>query len=160
MSAKVKYNPRLLRQQYIKKLDSDFALAAKAEDEMQATFAKYICVRLGGFMETSLKESIQNFVEARKSHSVISSYIKTRLQDITNLNAEKIERVLKSFSDDWCREFKKRSTDEMRMSLGSVYTNRNDIAHGGNNNVSLTNLKNDYANLKSVASLLDDIISK
>lgn len=46
------------------------------------------------------------------------------------------------------------------MSLGSIYTNRNDIAHGGNNNVSLTNLKNDYANLKAVAVLLDDIISK
>lgn len=160
MSAKTKYNPRLLREQYIKKLDSDFALADKAEDEMQSTFAKYICIRLGGFMETSLKESIQNFVDARKSHTVISSYIKSRLQDITNLNADKIERLLKSFSDDWSSKFKYQASDEMKMSLGSIYTNRNDIAHGGNNNVSLSNLRKDYENLKSVASLLDDIISK
>lgn len=64
---------RLKQDDYIRKLDDDFKLAEEAEDEIQAVLAKFICVRLCGFVEVCLKERIQGFVDGRKSHSVITA---------------------------------------------------------------------------------------
>lgn len=152
--------PRLKQDDYIRKLDNDFKLAEEAEDEIQAVLAKFICVRLCGFVEVCLKERIQAFVDGRKSHSVISSYINNTIKGLTNLNTNKLRAALASFSQDWAEYYETNVTVEMKSTLGTIYTDRNTIAHGGNVSISLSQLKRHYENLKGVAALIEKAVSK
>jgi hypothetical protein len=152
---------RLKYDDYIRKLDNDFRLADSTTDfEIQSVLAKFICIRLCGLVEVGLKELIQNFVDNRKTHSIISSYISDNIRNITNLKSDKLRCVLSNFSKDWAAYYDDNITEEMKSSLGSVYVNRNEIAHGGNVSVSLRQLKDDYVNLKKVANILKDAIQK
>jgi hypothetical protein len=141
---------RLIRDDFIRRLDEDFRLAEKTENEVQSVLAKYICVRLCGFVEVCLKERIQNFVD----------YIKNAIKGTTNLNSEKLVAALGKFSKDWAEYYSERVTEEMKMSLGNIYNNRNAIAHGQNANVSLQQLKRDYTNLRAVVEIFNEAISK
>jgi len=151
---------RLQKDEYIRKLDNDFKLADGAEDELQSVLAKYLCIRLCGFMEVCLKERIQTFVKDRRSHIAIVTYVSKAIKDITNLNSKKLQAALKSFSEDWESYYVSNVTEEMKDTLGSLYTNRNIIAHGGNVDMSLTQLKAHYSNLKAVADIIDKAVTK
>ncbi len=151
---------RLIRDDFIRRLDEDFRLAEKTENEVQSVLAKYICVRLCGFVEVCLKERIQNFVDDRGTHHIVKDYIKNAIKGTTNLNSEKLVAALGKFSKDWAEYYLERVTEEMKMSLGNIYNNRNAIAHGQNANVSLQQLKRDYTNLRAVVEIFNEAISK
>lgn len=151
---------RLNRETYEIKLDADFALAKATEGEAQSSFAKYICIRLSGYVEVCLKESIQNFVDGRGSHKVISKYIKDRLKTITNLDAKKLEQTLRLFCKDWGDDFKDKVSEEMKASLTTVYSNRNNIAHGGDSGITLRQLEQHYATIKNATRLIDEVIKR
>ena len=152
---------RLASDEYRRKIISDFSLAEKIEDpELQAKMAKFLCVRVSGYIEVFIKERITNFIEDRKSHKVIKSYIQAAVKNITNLNNKKMVELLKSFSSDWAEHYENNVTEEMKSSLGSVYSLRNNIAHGGNDSLSLLVLKDHYFNIEQLLDIVDKSISK
>lgn len=152
---------RLASDEYRRKIKNDFSLAEKIEDpELQAKMAKFLCIRVGGYVEVFIKERITKFVEDRKSHKIIKSYIQAAVKNITNLNDKKMAEFLRSFSSDWADYYESNVTDEMRSSLGSVYSLRNNIAHGGNDSLSLLVLKKHYSNIEQLLEIVDKSISK
>jgi hypothetical protein len=151
---------RLKQDDYIRKLDSDFKLAKDAEDEIQSVLAKFICIRLSGFVEVCLKEKIQRFVDKRKTHAAVCSYIENSMRGMTNLTFDKLRNILNSFSGDWACYFEMKVTEEMKSSLGTIYTNRNTIAHGGNANITIRQLEKHYNNLKAVADVLEQSMNR
>lgn len=151
---------RLRKNEYIRKLNNDFKLAEDAEDEIQSVLAKYICIRMCGFVEVCLKERIQDFVDGRKSHSVISCYINNTIKGITNLNTRKLQAALASFSQDWADYYETNITEELKSTLGTLYINRNTIAHGGNVSISISELKKHFENLKKIAEIIENAVSK
>lgn len=146
--------------EYKRKLTNDFLLAENQEPEIQAMMARYLCVRVTGYVEVFVKERIQSFVEDRKSHKVIISYIQADIKNKTNLNNQKMVELLKSFSSDWADYYERNVTEAMKSSLGSVYTLRNNIAHGGNDSLSLNLLKKHFANIESLLKIIDESIAK
>lgn len=151
---------RLVSTDYKRKIDSDFRLAEIQDPEIQALMAKFLCVRIGGYIEAYIKERICNFVSNRKSHKVITSYIQTAIRNITNLNNKKLIEFLKSFSSEWAEYYTLHVTQEMTSSLGSVYNLRNNIAHGGNDSLSLMELKKHFGNIEQLLIIVDKAISK
>lgn len=149
---------RLIREDYKRKLDADFAIADTQEDEIQAVYSKYLCIRLAGYLEACLKEEIGLFVE-RRCPANIKNYILSSLQNTTNLTHSKIQKALQNFSDDWCEHYTNNATDEMIQSIGSIYSNRNRIAHGQNCNISLCQLKEDYENVQQVVDAIHNAIT-
>lgn len=151
---------RIASESYRRKLDSDFILANQQDDEIQALMARFLCIRIGGYIEVFLKERIQRFVDNRKSHKIISEYIQNAVRNITNLNSDKIETILRSFSNDWADYYKSNVNEEIKSSLGSIYTIRNSVAHGGNDSLSLLNLKRHFANVDLALDIVDRAITK
>lgn len=151
---------RLVSADYKRKIENDFRLAATQEPEIQALMARFLCIRVGGYIEVYIKERIRNFVEDRKSHKVITSYIQAAIKNITNLNNKKLVDLLKSFSSDWADYYQNNVTEEMKSSLGSVYDLRNNIAHGGNDSLSLMDLKQHFANIELLLEIVDRSIAK
>ena len=151
---------RVASESYKRKLESDFRLASEQEGEIQSLIARFLCIRIGGYIEVFLKERIRAFVDNRKSHKVISDYIQNNIRDITNLNHGKLESVLRSFSNDWADHYAGNVTEELKSSIGSIYAIRNSIAHGGNDSLSLSDLKKHFKNIELLLELVDQSISK
>ena len=151
---------RVATEEYKRKLTNEFRLVEEQDGEVQALLARLLCIRIGGYMEVYLKERIQRFVDNRHSHKIISKYVENSVRDITNLNNKKIQAVLSSFSNEWAEHFKENVTEEMKMSLGSIYDVRNNIAHGGNDSLSLKDIKKHFANIESALTIIDQAITK
>lgn len=151
---------RLVSAEYKRKIDNDFLLAESQDPEIQAIMARFLRVRVGGYIEVFIKERIRNFVEDRKSHKIITSYIQAAVKNITNLQNKKLVELLKSFSPDWADYYERNVSDEMKSSLSSVYDLRNNIAHGGNDSLSLLALKKHFLNIERLLDIVDQSITK
>lgn len=151
---------RLASADYKRKIDNDFRLAETQDFEIQALMSRFLCIRVGGYIEVFIKERICNFVEDRKSHKVVKAYIQTAVKNITNLNHKKMVDLLKSFSPDWADHYEQNVSEEMKSSLGSVYELRNNIAHGGNDSLSILTLKKHFSNIEQLLNIVDESITK
>lgn len=151
---------RINSESYRRKLSNDIQLADQQDGEVQAHLAKFLCIRISGYIEVFLKERILTFVDNRRSHQIISEYIKNTIGDITNLRSSKIETILRSFSNKWADYYATNITEEQKLSLGSIYTARNSIAHGGNDSLSLLDIKRHFANIESALAIIDKAITK
>ena len=149
---------RLIREDYKRKLDADFTIASTLEGEIQSVYSRYLCVRVAGFLEACLKEEISLFVEPRCPAN-IKKYIISTLQSTTNLTHNKIIKALQNFSQDWSEHYAGNVTEEMTQSIGSIYSNRNNIAHGQNSNITLQQVKKDYENIKHVVQAIHNAIT-
>lgn len=143
-----------------KKLDELFKLVHNVkDDEIQAYLSKLLCIRASGLLESSVKNLISEYVSG-SSPKPIESFVSKSIKNLTNLRDEKLITSLRSFSDDWANELVKQITDEQRSALNSVITNRNNIAHGENDNITFTSMQMYYFKVKEVIEILKRIIKK
>ena len=129
------------------------------EEEIQAHFAKYLCVRSSGLLENYIKSQIGDYADACSSKSV-ASYVKNKMKTFTNIDYNKLTSFLDSFNPDWTTVFNNKINDELKSSLNAVISNRNNIAHGNPDSISFGNMKKHYEAIKEVINILDEIIKK
>ncbi len=151
---------RIASESYRRKLNNDFKIVEEQEGELQAMLARFLCIRIGGYIEVFIKDRIRHFVDNRRSHKVISEYVSNTIRDITNLNNKKIYTILSSFSNDWADYYKENVTEDMKQSLGSIYDVRNNIAHGGNDSLSLRDIKRHFNNIEEALNIIDKAINR
>lgn len=145
---------------YISSLDALFKTAESINDEeIQAHFSKYLCVKTSGLFENYLKSQIGDFADST-SAKPIANHVKSKNRHFTNVNYEKLNVFLNSFDSEWWDKFKDQLSDSMKSSLNSVISNRNNIAHGNPDNITFTNMKEHYENIKKIINIIDLIIKK
>ena len=129
------------------------------DDELKAHLSKYFCVRISGYLENVLKILIASYSEG-SSPQPVSNYLQNSIKSITNLSEDKIQNTLSKFSEDWGVNFSNRVTEQQVQSLNSIISNRNNIAHGQQDNISYKTIGQYYLDLKEIIKLLRDIIKK
>lgn len=129
------------------------------DDELKAHMAKYFCIRISGYLENVIKILVLNYAEG-SSPKPISNFLNEDLKSITNLSKEKLERLLKKFSNDWLQDFQSRVTERQMESLNSIISNRNSIAHGQQDSISYRVIEQYYNDLKEVINILKSIIKR
>ncbi len=150
-------NYRIRKQ--VSSLDALFSTAEEIRDEeIQAHFARYLCIKSSGLFENYIKSQIGDYVDSSCSNQA-SSFIRNKIKHFTNINSNKLSSFLSSFSCNWAEQFAERVTLQERSSLDAITSNRNNIAHGHNDSITFLNMKHHYENLKSVMDILDDIIT-
>src|SRR6478609_1994178 len=122
-----------LQEQKLEKLFESFN--AVQDEEVKAYLAKFLCIRTSGFLETSFKNLIYEYVSGT-CPKPIQKYVSSKIKGVTNLSYERLVGVMKTIHLDWAVEFESKITDEQRSSLNSVISNRNNIAHGENDSIS------------------------
>jgi hypothetical protein len=136
------------------RLDNAFKTAdAVTEDELRSHLSRYLCILTSGYVEESIKIIIEHYASINSS-PIITNYISVATKNITNLNSEKMEKLLNSFSSQWGKNFCNLLTDKEKDALDSVVANRNNIAHGRNVGVSYVRVRDWY---KSIKNIIDDI---
>lgn len=125
------------------------------DEELAAHWSRYLCVLLSGFIENVLRALVTEYV-SQMSHPTVSHYVSKQISSVTNLNEERIQQLLGSFSDSWRNTFDDKITDEQKAAIDSIVANRHNIAHGRSVGVSPVQIKEYYARVLEVVFILEN----
>lgn len=120
----------------VSSLDSDL--------EMQSHWARYLCIRVSGFLEVAVSTIYKKYAK-EKAHSFVANYVEKQLS-IQNPKMEKILNITKSFNPEWAKEIELelRNNSEIKDSIDSIVDVRNKIAHGEDVGITYTRIKRYY----------------
>jgi hypothetical protein len=132
-------------------MDAAFARAPdhNADFELQADFAKYLCVLASGYLESALCVLVLEYCKARCAPEV-AAYVERQLGPWTNPKAEKIVELLGTFSQSWRDDLSTYLVDERKDSVNSLVALRHKIAHGESVGTSLSQIRKHYAVVNEV----------
>ncbi|MBF2077416.1 MAG: hypothetical protein IGR76_02560 [Synechococcales cyanobacterium T60_A2020_003] len=116
---------------YKQQLDDLFKkISSLPEDtEMLSHWARYLCIRVSGFLEVSVR-SIYSQYSKDKAAPYVASYIEKQLSGFQNPNMEKILNVTRAFNPEWADRLESIVEGEIKDAVVSVVAIRNKIAHG------------------------------
>jgi len=138
--------------QEIQRLDNIFKQISLVDEiEMQAHWAKYLCILVSGFLENSLRIMLSDYAN-KTSAPNIANYVNNHIKGITNLNNTKIAQLLGSFSDEWRQKYESFVDDEEKAAIDSVVNNRNSIAHGRYVGLTFGMIERYYKSIKKVVN--------
>ncbi len=158
-------NPNLAEKFSVIKSIISLANKLSENDEMQAHWAKYICVLASGFIEECLGELYREYCMKQKIPATISQYLQSKFKrgynrDISNLTYDKILALTSSFSEKWKGELDDWIDDEKKGSISSITNNRNKIAHGGSSDVTLTNIEEWLEDSVEVMEFIEEMLNR
>lgn len=137
------------------RIDAAFSRASQlgSDPELQADFARYLCILVAGFIEKSLAEVALE--HAKKNGSpTLQRYVERSVHNLTNANTEKVLTFVGAFSAAWRDTMEHFIVDERKAALDSVYGLRNKIAHGKNVGLTYNQISNYYRCVKEVVDEL------
>ena len=127
--------------QHIDKLFQETRVASGNNLEMQAHWAKYLCIISAGFLENAISGVYEEFVKNAASEPV-ANYTITILSKIQNPKAHKFIETASAFKREWGQELESFVTQEARKeAIDSIMANRHLIAHGKNSGVTVARLR-------------------
>ena len=133
----------------ISTLDSDF--------EMQSHWAKYLCIRVSGFLEVAVSTIYKNYAKNKAAPFVVN-YVDKQLSSFQNPNMEKILKITRSFNHKWAEEIelKLKNNSEIKDSIDSIVDVRNKIAHGENVGITYIRIKRYYEVALELVGFLEE----
>jgi hypothetical protein len=142
-----------------KRLDTTFtrAPASSADIEVQADFAKYLCVLVSGFLENAVIALVLE-VAQKRSAPEIALFVERQLEYWTNPNCDKIITLFGDFSPTWRKHAEDYLVDERRAAVNSLVALRHKIAHGESVGTSLGQIKAYYATVLDLVGFVADLV--
>jgi HEPN superfamily RiboL-PSP-like protein len=140
---------------YRLRLNRLFEKAVGIEDEeMQAEFARYLCVLCSGFLETAIAEVLSAYARNNAGRRV-SSYVSSEVGGGWNPWYADIVKTLDQFDAAWADHMRAFGSDKRAEEVNSVVRNRNPIAHGETKDLTLRKL---VGWRKSVDEVVDELV--
>jgi hypothetical protein len=131
--------------------------AAISSEEVQADYARHICVLLSGFVEKSVGEIVTQYA-SDKGSARLRSYVESSLRKLTNVDKQRLLDVVGAFDAAWRIEMENFVIDERQAAINSVVGLRNDIAHGGAASVSLRQISKYWQGVQEIIDKLSEIM--
>lgn len=139
------------------RLDAVFDRVPTTSDiEIQADFARYLCVLVSGFFENAIVALILDYSE-RRSAPEVAQFIERQLDHWTNPNAQKIVTLLGHFRADWRIQVDAYLVDEKKEAINSLVSLRHKIVHGETVGTSLSQVKAYYKSVLEVVMFIEKI---
>jgi len=135
------------------RLDSVFTRVKMlgGDAELQSDFARYLCILVSGYLETSAKELVLEY--SRKSgNASVQRFVDQRTKQFTNAKTEKLKSLLNDFNPDWRSSLEAYAVDDLKDAVDSIVTLRNRIAHGQSVGLTYQTVSNYYNRVKLVVS--------
>ena len=138
------------------RLDHLFSQVNEISDlRLQAHWARYLCILVSGFIETSTRSILVEYTRIHSSPNV-TSYIEKQLEYRTNLNMQRLLELLGAFNSEWRTKLDSSVTEEMKATIDGIVANRNLIAHGENVGISFVRIRDCYQNAIAVIELIEE----
>jgi len=127
---------------YQQRLD---ALFEKVEDisdiELQSHWARYLCILVSGYLETSVRTIYGEYTSKRADKNV-ANYVSSRLGSFQSPKMGNILELTRAFSLQWAEELENATEGELKESVDSIVANRHNIAHGRDVGISYAQFAN------------------
>ncbi len=120
--------------------------------ELRADYARYLCVLVSGYIETSISYIIREHA-SRNGSLTLQKYIGKRMEKFTNANPQKIIDLLGSFNDEWQMEITKYfHNDDRKTAINTIISNRHRIAHGQSSHITIHEIRSYYEEAQKVVA--------
>ena len=130
--------------------------AYNEDEELKAHLVQYLCVQVSGFIETSVRAILIDYAGRKGSDQYVSNFVENQLQrSIQNPNVDTILQLIRSFNANWEVCLRAQVTEEMKSSIGSIRSNRNQIAHGVSVTISYAPTRRYYQDTVAVIELIE-----
>jgi uncharacterized HAD superfamily protein len=144
---------------YQRELDDlfDKVSSLNSDPEMQSHWAKYLCIRVSGFLEVAVSTIYKKYAKDKAAPFVVN-YVEKQLSSFQNPKMEKILNITRSFNPKWAEEIelKLSKNTEIKDSIDSIVEVRNKIAHGENIGITYSKMKGYYKNALKLVNLLEE----
>ena len=109
--------------------------------EMQAHWARYLCVLSAGFIENALAEIYTEFVR-RAASEPVANHASSVVSKVQNPKAQKFVETAAAFKARWGEELEAFLEEKGRRdAIDSIMANRHLIAHGKNSGITVARLQ-------------------
>jgi hypothetical protein len=125
------------------------------DPEVQAHWARYLCILVSGFVESSVREVYRQYARNKAAPNV-ANFVEGRLKGFQNPKMEKILELTRLFSPEWEATLRLAVEGEPKDAVDSIVANRNRIAHGEDVSVSYANIRAYYMSSTKVIQLIED----
>ena len=145
---------------YKQRLDNLFGQISvfSGNSELQAQWARYLCVLVSGFLETSIRSIYGEF--ARKTASpYVANFVKCELGSFQNPKMGKILELARAFNPQWANQLEAATEGELKDAVDSVVANKNQIAHGRDVGITYARIKDYYEDVIQVVNLIEGMCS-
>lgn len=138
------------------RLDSLFARAGRAasDPELQSHWARYLCILVSGFLETSIRTIFERYASER-AHPQVARFVAAQLGFLQNPKMGKILELVAKFSAEWARQLEGDTQGEIKAAVNSIVANRHKIAHGEDVSLGLVGLLGYYKSAKKLVKLIE-----
>lgn len=143
----------------VQELDVLFTRArAQTDLEVKSDYARFLVIRVSGLVEQVITEIVLAYSQSH-AHPAVVSHIDWRMNTFQNPKFERILSLADSFQPGWKSALNAVVTVEEREALGSVTRQRNNIAHGEQSTISLAQVDQYYAQIKTLLDKVADQFS-
>ena len=141
------------------RLDAVFARAGRFADapDVEADYARYLCILVTGFIEQAVERSISAYVDAQGDQR-LSRYIATTFRQGRNMRAREILDIVGRFDENWRSQLNEKLTLRHREAIGSVYASRNKIARGEDVDLPYRQVRDDYKLVREAMGFLQETL--
>lgn len=127
--------------------------ALQGDPELQAHFARYLCILVSGFLENAITAIYVTYADKRATPYVIN-YVEAQLERFRNPTMERILQVSGAFNRDWRNDIEAKLSQEVKDAVDSIVNIRNQIAHGESTGITYATIKNYYDNVLKLVTFL------
>lgn len=147
-------NYRVHRKQYLDAL-FETVKGFKGDFEISSSLARYLCVLVAGFLETSIREILIDHAQKTSSVNVVT-FVSNRLEHMRSPYMDNILDLLGSFSEDW----KKAVKDAVRKAdlgqhIDAIAKDRNEIVHGAQLDITYGQISSYYEKAVELVSIIE-----
>jgi len=121
--------------------------------ELQAHWAKYLCVLCSGYLETSVRTILKNHVRMKAAPHV-ADFVDGKLDEFQNPKMQKILELCGTFKGQWREKLGTHVEGQLKDAVDSIVANKNNIAHGRDVGLTYAAVKDYFECAKKVIALL------
>ena len=122
-----------------------------------AELCKYCCVLASAAIDVCMEDCLLEYCE-RASDQRIANYVKEQLARARNPTVGTVCSVLGLFDEGWKGRLESFSDQRFRSDIGSIVSNRNEIAHGRNSQISFGRLLPWVTSAKALCDEMERIV--
>ena len=126
----------------------------KEDPELQAHWARYLCVLTSGFMEQSIRVIFADYAR-RQAGPHVGNYVSDQLRAFQNAKMEKILNLVRQFNPTWEEEVRSATSDDVRVAIDSIVARRHEIAHGMSSGISFYQMRDYYSRAVKILEILE-----
>ena len=125
------------------------------DSEILSHWSRYLCVRVSGFLEVSVRAIYGQYADNKASPFVVN-YVKSQLSNFQNPNMEKILNISRAFNPAWAEKLEEITEGEIKDAIVSIVNARHSIAHGGATGITYSKIHNYYRSAIKLVELLEE----